>query len=144
MPNTDAVRLDFEDLNNQVGENILYVDPTEDDVDVADFQTLFQAVCASEVISLRREVDLFGPAPSSGASGPYATIDDRVTLEFNVSGGGVWPVTFAGPLADIFQADTKTVDPYQADVADLISAILSFGKTRSGQVLVEYSRGWRW
>ena len=68
--------------------------------------------------------------------------DDVVNLLFKTTDGSTTKVTVPMP-SDVFLADQETVDPTDATIAALITAIIDGAGKLLAVAVVEYVRGWR-
>src|SRR3990172_10545592 len=124
----DRIRIAYQDSQNRVSVSLVYTDHGEEPLDIASLEPLVSAVVATEVIEVRQDTGIYGPAPGAGGSGSYASYRDMATLEFRAQDGSTWPVTIVGPKSSIFLADTETVDPANGDVDSLITWCLDFAR----------------
>lgn len=144
MSEQDRIRTVFEDFNNSEAVNLVYTAHNTSSTILGNYWPLLVPLTCANLVVVRQESSIVGPSVSAGATGPYATTQEMVTLELTASDGSPWPVTFPCPVDTIFKADHTTIDPTNTDVADFIAWLLSYATTRDGLALVEYSRGWRW
>lgn len=75
------------------------------------------------------------------AGGTFAPVSDIVTLLFATSGTSVIQLGLPSPSADIFEADTVTVDP--SAIADIITAAVGTLQNPAGDVATSYIAGIR-
>ena len=86
------------------------------------FATLLDAVSDATFQPLGTSVQA---VRAFGATGSVDNAEDSVGLSFATTQGGIAKVSIPAPKAVIFLADNMTVDPAQADVAALVSELLT-------------------
>jgi hypothetical protein len=83
------------------------------------------------------------PAPAIPAAGPNAyDVADKCVLEFVDGLGNTYKFSFPAPLTAIF-TDSDNVDPTHAGIIALIGSIQTNVRTRGGDTVGEFIRGYR-
>lgn len=101
--------------------------------------------CAIERASTLTIMTNVGDSPDSGfwTAGVYDSVSDKALLIFQDTLGNHHKFMLPGPDDADFEADQKTVNRLQADIAALIQHMLANIITIAGTALAEYVRGYR-
>lgn len=81
-------------------------------------------------------------APEYG-DGAYKSVQDRAVLTFEALDGSRVEVSIPAPSADLFLADTTTVDDSNELILDIIDAVVGIVASASGELVSSYVRGKR-
>ena len=129
-------------MNNQIGWNSIYLDqaPTDTSITIVRNAVAYATRCSIGAATLE---DLKGATNwVQGQGGPYATARDLAILQFSFSDTSTAEISVAGPKAECFLPSSREVDP-QGPLADLIAAILLYGRNSLGSPAVSFLGGWR-
>ena len=140
----DRNRVFWRDFKSSTGLTLVQTVPGLSPGALALLESLLEALTPCKAVTFRREVLLDGPNPGNGATGPYATNRDCVTLYMSaMTGAAETPIPVVGVKPGILLADGVTVNPTQTDVAALITWLIANGTDQDGNPFTSYVRGFR-
>jgi hypothetical protein len=140
----DQLLVHYVDANGEEATSFLTTQ-AQDSSGTGPYETLAAAIqgcsCA-KVYAIQRQTTLV--LGGSLTSGPYNTVFDRAVLLSKIPATGTpTRLVVCGPKAEIFQADTVTVDLSNALITTLQTQSIAVLGDRSGNPMGPFSRGTR-
>jgi|SRR6185295_3693125 len=144
MAGTSRVTLSYIDYGGKRVSLVFYFPDTVVDPDDAEIQGLIAVINAC-IYAVNLHVEITHEASNSDTttSSAYSTVMDKGVMTFTDSQGDPHNYKFPSLIEGVLQADKRTLNPASTELAAFISAVESFGKSRSGDAGMTYVKGHR-
>jgi hypothetical protein len=143
---SNLCKIAVQDYNGKIATTEYWVPQADDDPAAggpAAIADAIQDISSGQVITVELLSRATQDAPGVAGTGPYDTVWDKLSLDFNAADGSKVKLQLPGPKATLLQDDHFNVDPTDATVVALVAAMVANAKTAQGAPITGLAGGYR-